>query len=283
MKIAYWVFVLLLMIGAIGCSSDDGDNTPGATVIDHTCADISLIPDHWIEEAKKLTIHFAHTSHGSQILSGLLALEEIDTKYSVAIRESGSSAALPPQENPAALLIYDGNPPETYIEPDDYWATQDAIDRTEDVLDTGLFSVTTWTWCGQQSSNTVETVQAYLNALSGIEERYPNITVIYMTGHTDGGSDTLARNNAMVTDFCRAHGRWCFDFADIESYDPSGVHYPDTTDACDWCADWCSIHPSDCTALPDSCAHSHEFNCLLKARAFWWLLARIAGWPGPGN
>jgi hypothetical protein len=26
------------------------------------------------------------------------------------------------------------------------------------------------------------------------------------------------------------------------------------------------------------CAHSHCFNCYLKGKAFWWLLARMAGW-----
>lgn len=283
MKITHCILALLLTISGINCGDGGNSNTPGGTVIDHNCVDLSLIPDYWINEAKKLTIHFAHTSHGSQILSGLLALEQIDAKYSVAILENGTSAELPPQENPAALRIYDGNPPETYIEPQDYWASQDGIERTEAVLSTGLFSVTTWTWCGQQSSNTIEVVQEYLDTLSDIEERYPNVKVIYMTGHTDGGTDTLSRNNKMVTDFCRQNHRWCFDFADIESYDPSGAYYPDTTDACDWCADWCSNHPSDCSVLPTDCAHSHEFNCLLKARAFWWLLARMAGWPGPGE
>jgi len=30
----------------------------------------------------------------------------------------------------------------------------------------------------------------------------------------------------------------------------------------------------------DSCAHSHRLNCVLKARAFWWMMARLAGWDG---
>jgi len=42
-----------------------------AIIIDHTTTDISKIPDYWIEQAKKVAVHYAHTSHGSQVLSGL--------------------------------------------------------------------------------------------------------------------------------------------------------------------------------------------------------------------
>jgi len=45
-----------------------------AIIIDHTCTDQNRIPDYWLEQAKKLTLHYAHTSHGSQINSGILNL-----------------------------------------------------------------------------------------------------------------------------------------------------------------------------------------------------------------
>jgi len=47
---------------------------PQAIVVDHTNTNISKIPDYWIGEAKKLTLHYAHTSHGEQINVGLLWL-----------------------------------------------------------------------------------------------------------------------------------------------------------------------------------------------------------------
>ena len=49
---------------------------PQALVIDHTCTDLSQIPDAWIAQAKAdLHIVYQHTSHGSQLVTGLNALE----------------------------------------------------------------------------------------------------------------------------------------------------------------------------------------------------------------
>jgi len=55
----------------------------GGIVIDHTCTDITQIPDTWINKVKSmLKIHYAHTSHGEQITVGLERLSEAGSKYS---------------------------------------------------------------------------------------------------------------------------------------------------------------------------------------------------------
>jgi hypothetical protein len=251
-------------------------------IVDHNAvADFENIPDYWLEQAKQLTIHYAHTSHGSQINSGLAYLEQyVDAqKYSFARRSSSSTPGLPAVETPPALRMYDGNPPETYITPEDYWSTNGGINRTKAVADTGVYSISLWSWCGQQSSNTVATVNQYLSVMNNFESEYPSMRFIYMTGHTDGGGDTLTRNNKMVRDYVIANDKILFDFADIESWDPDGNYYADTSDDCSWCSDWCASNPADCQNLP-SCAHSHGFNCVQKGKAFWWMMARLAGWEG---
>jgi hypothetical protein len=248
-------------------------------VIDHRHTNAGMIPERWMERARQMTVHYAHTSHGSQITSGLIALEGSDPRYRVAVREAGT-AGLPEAEDPPALRIYDGNPPETYVEPDGYWASPQGLASTDKVAESGDYGLSMWSWCGQQSENDVATVDRYLAAMHSLEKRHGGMRFVLMTGHTDGGSESLRRNNQRIRDYCQANDMVLFDFADIEGWDPAGRSQAGADDSCGWCADWCESHPQDCTGLSEECAHSHPLNCKLKAQAFWWMMARLAGWDG---
>ena len=253
-----------------------------AIVIDHTRTDVHLIPDQWLDLTRQYVIHYAHTSHGSQILSGLQWLANIDSKYAVDIQASGT-VVLP--STPNALRIYDGNnyPGNTYITPDLYWEGTDGMDHTRSVLDSGWFDISLWTWCGQMSYYSQAQIQQYLDALVQLSGEYPQTQFIFYTGHTDGSQpgSTLWQNNDLVRQYVQSNQLVLFDFADIESYDPDGNFYPGGSDACEWCGSWCSTHPGafECQNLP-SCAHTHGLQCTLKAQAFWYLMARLAGWDG---
>jgi hypothetical protein len=174
----------------------------GGLVVDHNAVhDFDDIPVLWLDAAKQLTLHYAHTSHGSQIISGALAMESANTSYGVAVRESGTEG-LPPVEDPAVLRIYDGNPPATYITPDLYWDSVSGMNATRGVAATVDYNFSMWSWCGQQSYNDTDTVNRYLANLNQLESEYPSMRFILMTGHTDGTDtpttpDTLKYNNAL--------------------------------------------------------------------------------------
>ena len=88
----------------------------GGLVIDHTCLDQDSIPTEWIDAAQdNVIVHYAHTSHGGQITTGLSRLEADNTTFDVSI----GGGTLP--TDAGALCILDGNPPHSYITPDLYW------------------------------------------------------------------------------------------------------------------------------------------------------------------
>ena len=149
-----------------------------------------------------------------------------------------------------------------------------------------------WSWCGQ-ADTTEANMQTYLDLMSDLEADYPDVTFVYMTGHLNGSGEEgnlYARNN-QIRNHCIANGCALFDFADIESYDPDGDYFRDlyADDGCNynggnWANEWCADHSGDPLCATCSCAHSLALNCNMKARAFWWLLARMAGWDGtPGG
>ena len=208
-------------------------------------------------------IWYGHTSHGSQIVTGMSMLYAEDGQY--AFNAGEGSLVLEDQGD--VDLGYEGNLDWTYI-------TRDLLDQPDNTI-----NVMMWSWCGGVSENTEAGINTYLDAMNQLESDYPDVTFIYMTGHLDGSgpSENLYARNNQIREYCRTHGKILFDFADIESYDPDGNYYPDGSDACEWCTDWCSTHT--CPTC-DECQHSVCFNCYQKGRAFWWLMARIAGWEG---
>ncbi len=87
MKTFRWItsFALLMLLpllfGAgftVAAGIKAPERPPGAhrpLIIDHTSTDITAIPQEWIEEAKRvLHIAYGHTSHGSQLTSGMSGL-----------------------------------------------------------------------------------------------------------------------------------------------------------------------------------------------------------------
>ena len=202
-----FIFFLLILLFTSSAINSYAQSSK-AIIIDQTCTDISQIPPYWIEQAKLLTLHYAHTSHGSQVTSGIENLESQHPIYSIAIRES-TTEGLPPLETPSALRIYDGNPPETYISPEAYWQGDSALNRTRAVANTGNYKYSMWSWCGEVSWSTEAYIDQYLNAMNILKNEYPNMRFIYMTGHLDGSgsSGKLHTNNERIRAYCIANNK----------------------------------------------------------------------------
>jgi len=280
-RLAFWILISACGLSSFAAAQASSARYKEAIVADHNAVvEFEHIPPHWLEAARKLTLYYGGTSHGTQPLYGasILARANPSNKISVGQWE------LPEPANTDALRVNYYS-----LEANEYWSTTEGLQKTRTAAQSGLYSHSMFSWCGEMSSLSKNEVQRYLDTLSALESEFPSMRFIYMTGHAeyvDQWSGTeLERNNQMVRQYVLSHNKVLFDFYDIDTHDPAGKYHANATDACAWCASWCAKHPADCkdletSAWPGECAHSHPFNCSMKAKAFWWMMARLAGWDG---
>ena len=249
-------------------------------IIDHNCIKIDKIPEEFVTKAKNnLRIAYGHTSHGSQITTGMNYLKSLPN--SIFIFNQGEGTLSYSERIPGANDL--GNPNRIAWEK----ATRNLLDDPKN--DRNMIM---WSWCGQVSSADEDDINTYLTLMDKLEKDYPDVTFVYMTGHLDGsGVDgNLNQRNNQIREFCRRNDKILFDFADIESYDPDGNYFLDkgANDGCyyyddnhnrkNWADEWCQRNPGKCASC--GCAHSKCLNCQMKGIALWWMLSRIEGWDG---
>ncbi len=287
--------VLFTFVLIAGCNSDRAANprdtgsgglppAGAAIIVDHSSRDLASIPSEAIAAARStLHIAYGHTSHGSQLVTGMAGLVGFrGSDY--AFNSGGTEGALDLRDTPFSGASDLGNPDRTA------WAqaTRDYLDAHPNI------NVVIWSWCGQVGSASEADIQTYLDLMGSLEVDYPSVRFVYMTGHLDGTglAGNLHLRNEQIRAWCRTHDKILFDFEDIESYDPSGTYFGDRRpdDGCNydsdgdgsldanWAQAWQDAHPGewyDCAA-----AHTLPVNANLKAYAAWWLWARLGGWPG---
>ena len=291
----------IMMIGfVISVTMTAGALWADPVIINHNCADITLIPESAINQAKSnLHIAYGHTSHGSQLITGMTGLVDFANGGGLGLslpidifewNSGGSGGALDLRDSPFIGASDLGDPDRTA------WAasTRNYLDAHPDV------NVIIWSWCGQVSSASEADINTYLDLMNDLEADYPGVTFVYMTGHLDGSSETgnLHLRNEQIRAYCRANDKVLYDFADIESYDPDGlVNYMTllAEDTCDYDsngdgsrdANWATAWQNQASHVEGEdwydCdpSHTQPLNANLKAYAAWWLWAALGGWNQP--
>ncbi|MCD4698755.1 MAG: hypothetical protein K8S16_21190 [Bacteroidales bacterium] len=256
-------------------------------IIDHTCENLSQIPMSWIDSVQaNQKWHYAHTSHGGQLTTGLARIETNDPAYNIARGYS----TLP--NVPGALCIFDGQEGDTYISPEEYWRTASGMNKTRDVLNNNpTINVSQWCWCCQVNSYSENDIQEYLDSISVLESEFPDVTFVYMTGNAQTGpgnhyNQNLTQGynrhlrNEQIRNYCIANNKVLFDFADIDCwwYNPTSEEWEFST--------YEYWNGSDTITVPfehpqynlNQAGHTSFENCENKGKAVWWMMAKLTGW-----
>jgi hypothetical protein len=306
----------------VSCPTDPADHRLPPSfenmIIEHTCTDLSLIPDSWVEAANGRPAGLFAVNFDGLAASGELDFRDRPWQGWLQYgRDLGSAT----YENNSTLVDQDYlgwfYTTRRYLG----WtcASGDGTHLADYATGTpaynGSCDVVMWAWCGQAGYNDTDShIENYLQNMTRLEIDYPEVFFVYMTGHTDGsGLDgNLHQNNEIIREYCRTNGKILYDFEDIESWDPNGNYYGDrfVTAACNydanssgateqtgestgapptplngdrnWALDWQNRHTLgvDWYECYLTWYHTQHLNDNLKAYAMWWLLARLAGWNG---
>ncbi|MBN1619146.1 T9SS type A sorting domain-containing protein [candidate division WOR-3 bacterium] len=246
------------------------------TIIDHNCMRVDIIPSQYVTYViNNVKWHYAHTSHGSQLTTGLEELEILNSAFAVDI----GWCALP--NSPGEFCIHDGQRYDDYVTPEMYWQTTSGMNETRAVLNGNTaLNYSGWAWCCQCDHYTSDSVQTYLDSMNRLEQQYSGVTFIYMTGNAqatgDDGYNRHLRNN-QIRQYCQNNGKILFDFADMDCW-----WFNDTTSAWEQHTYYHNGQyiPAEHPAYYGDYNGSHTAyeNCLHKGMAVWYMFAVLSGW-----
>ncbi len=248
-------------------------------IVDHQEANLETLEaldSQNIQKAKQLNIVYWHTSHGSQITSGIYALPE-------GLMER-------PDFNSNLYTGLNIDEPQSTDLGNSGWPniTRNYLDQHPET------HVVMWSWCGQVTNMNEAGINTYLNNMSTLEEEYPEVTFVYMTGHLPSNGSVAGDNtdlrNTQIRNYCTSNGKVLFDFADIETFDLEGNSYLNQmgNDHCDydsdgdgqidsnWAEEYQNSHEIGMDWYNCYSAHSKPLNANRKAYAAWYMFSKIA-------
>ena len=209
-------------------------------IADHTRTDLTLIPDGAISSAANLRVMLRRASVGGNINDGLNAIQTGNAKY-----------------NRSRWDFQDrGNPG---------W-TAKLTDFTDQVAaQQANFDLLSMKFCFIDPDAVATT---YINEMNTMEATYSTKTFVWWTMpiETSGNTNRQLFNNS-IRAYTSTNGKVLFDIADIESHNAAGEKLVDGSGRELQQGVWSSDG-----------GHLNDVGSRRVASAWWWLMARVAGW-----
>lgn len=245
------IYLPLVHNGASGSSV-------GAIIVDHNAVDqFAAIPDGYVSAASATRIMVRHASVGYGISWGLDCL-------------GGAFAGNPLCREDAKYdrtnfsFQFRSNPtPEEKVD--------DLVTQT--ALQLNSFDAFTMKYCYIDALfENHPDWEYYRSKMEQLEAQYPDKKFVWWTIPltTDGfpGADWF---NSQVRAYAIAHNKVLFDIADIQTHTPAGVRVTNSQGN--------EICYSQYTDETHTC-HLNETGGVRVGKAFWYMMARLAGWSG---
>jgi hypothetical protein len=207
---------------------------------DHNAANLALVPDAALVPASNLRMHLRRASVGGNISDGLDVLRSANAKY-----------------DRSKWIFADRGNNGWAAKISDFVSFTDANQSNYDVLSMKFCFI-----------DPDAKYFRYRDSMLYLENRYPAKKFIWWTIpiETSGNTDRQAFNDS-VRAFAVANGKILFDIADIEACNIAGVKQVDGSNRETMRSEWTSDG-----------GHLSTAGAQRVASAFWWLMARIAGW-----
>ena len=263
-------------------------------------------------------VAYNHSSHGTHVSYGVYGLEAYTAEDAelFGVSTSGESGKLDFSDSYQGGGITGTNYCGDLSVADTDWSKW--VEQNETYLDDPDYkhvNVILWSWCditGHDVGAYLESMQTLIDEyVPGgskiVGDRTEPVTFIFMTGHANQNANTGEGNPKaqaeLILDYCQAHGYYCLDYYSIDTHDMDGNYWEDSSDDAvssayqaesgsetgNFYADWQDAHtegagyyynleyPGSTDPVP-GVHNSQHITANRKAYAFWWILARMAGW-----